>query len=281
MSRFSLIVLGLLTFVLTSPLVRAEDAAKTKPIKVLFISGGGYHDYAGLSPFLTKEIANRANIEFEILRGSNDGNKIPAILKDPKLGEGYDAIIYDLCYGADQHPSAEVYSQVFEVTKAGKPTVLVHCAMHCFRPAKDWAEFAGMRTHRHEAFGPFPVHPADKNDPIVNGWPEDWTTKGDELYVTDETYPETRKLLIAVSPHEKDKDGNPKENVVAWQHTLGKGRVFGTTLGHDMKTAADAKYLQLLTNGLLWSCDKLDDSGKPKAGYEGPGPDPRDISDVK
>ena len=28
-------------------------------------------------------------------------------------------------------------------------------------------------------------------------------------------------------------------------------------------------YPQLLANGLLWVCDKLDDSGQPKSGYAG------------
>jgi hypothetical protein len=26
-------------------------------------------------------------------------------------------------------------------------------------------------------------------------------------------------------------------------------------------------YLDLVTRGLLWACDKLDDEGKPKPGY--------------
>ena len=61
---------------------------------------------------------------------------------------------------------------------------------------------------------------------------------------------------------------------MAWEHTVGKGRVFGTTLGHDMKTTADPHYLQLLANGLLWSCDKLDDDGNRKPGFAGRGPKP-------
>lgn len=277
MSRFRLILLCLGALLLCSPVSRGDDA-KPKPLKVLFITGGGYHDYARLAPFLCEEITKRANVQFDVLKGSINGKAVPSILKDPKLGEGYDAIVYDLCYGSDQNLPSETYSQVFDVTKSGKPTVLVHCAMHCFRPAKDWAEFAGMRTHRHEQFGPFSVHPADKDNAITKTWPQDWKTTGDEQYVTDETYPDTTKLLIAVSPNEKDKDGQPIQNVVAWEHMYGKGRVFGTTLGHDMKTSADPDYLQLLANGLLWSADKLDENGKPKAGFEGPGGKTEDIS---
>jgi type 1 glutamine amidotransferase len=35
--------------------------------------------------------------------------------------------------------------------------------------------------------------------------------------------------------------------------------VFATTLGHNNATVADPKYLDLVTRGLLWSCDRLDE----------------------
>src|SRR6185437_2017951 len=77
-----------------------------------------------------------------------------------------------------------------------------------------------------------------------------------------------KKLLISTGVREKERHPT---NVVAWQHMNGQGRVFGTTLGHDMKTSQDPHYQQLLANGLLWACDKLDDNGQPKLGYQGPG----------
>jgi type 1 glutamine amidotransferase len=52
-----------------------------------------------------------------------------------------------------------------------------------------------------------------------------------------------------------------------WVNTYGKARVFGTTLGHANKTVSTDIYLDLVTRGLLWACGKLDDDGKPMAGY--------------
>lgn len=267
----SLYVLALLCLMLAAgSSVRADEKpAAAKPLKVLFITGGGYHDYGKQAPFLKEKISELANVDIEIVNGGKDSHAVPAIFSDPKFGEGYDAIIYDLCYAVDNKPvDPKLYEKIFEVTKAGKPAILVHCAMHCFRPAKDWAEYAGMRTNHHERFGPFDVRPADEKNPITKGWPADWKTLGDEQYVTEEVYPDTVKLLISTGVGEKAKH---PENVVAWEHTYGQGRVFGTTLGHDMKTTADPHYLQLLANGLLWACDKLDENGEPKAGYAGPG----------
>src|SRR5437763_856313 len=53
-----------------------------------------------------------------------------------------------------------------------------------------------------------------------------------------------------------------------WVNTYGKARIFGTTLGHGNETVQRELYLDLLTRGLLWACDKLGADGKPKPGYE-------------
>jgi type 1 glutamine amidotransferase len=54
---------------------------------------------------------------------------------------------------------------------------------------------------------------------------------------------------------------NVSDTVVAWTNNYrGKTRVFATTLGHNNETVADPRYLDLLTRGLLWSVDKLDNA---------------------
>lgn len=271
MKRSMFALLGICALTIAPALVQAEDKAPAaKPLKVLFVDGGGYHDYAKQGPFLTGKLKEMVNCQIDLASGGKDWHATPEVFADPKFGEGYDVIVYDLCYAVDNKPvDPKSYEKVFDLTKAGKPAVLLHCAMHCFRPAKDWAEYAGMRTNHHEKFGPFSVRPAAADNAITKGWPADWKTEGDEQYVTEEVYPDTVKLLISTGVSEAK--AHP-ENVVAWEHTYGKGRVFGCTLGHDMHTIADPHYLQLIANGLLWSADKLDDKGEPKAGYAGPGP---------
>ena len=58
--------------------------------------------------------------------------------------------------------------------------------------------------------------------------------------------------------------------MVIWVNTYGAGKVFGTTLGHGNATMQDPVYLDLVTRGLLWTCDKLDANGQPKPGYAAP-----------
>ena len=58
-------------------------------------------------------------------------------------------------------------------------------------------------------------------------------------------------------------------SAVVWTNEYGdkKTRVFSTTIGHNNETVSDARYLDLVTHGLLWACGKLDDKGQPAAGY--------------
>jgi hypothetical protein len=55
---------------------------------------------------------------------------------------------------------------------------------------------------------------------------------------------------------------------VVWTNETQGARSFSTTIGHNNGTVADARYLDLVTRGLLWSCDKLTDDYLGKA-YKG------------
>jgi type 1 glutamine amidotransferase len=121
-----------------------------------------------------------------------------------------------------------------------------------------------MRSKVHDKYGPFTVVKLDDNSPITKLFPKDWKTSGDELYQTISIDPQSHPLLKAKSPQ----DG--REHVVCWTYQFGQGRVFGTTLGHDMKTTSSPDYLHLVANGLLWACGKLEPDGKPATGYSSP-----------
>jgi type 1 glutamine amidotransferase len=233
----------------------AADPSPT-PLKILFFVGGGYHDYAKLAPHLTSKLSELANVFFVVKDGFES-------LHDAKFAEGFDAIVYDWCF--DDAPD-DVLDHALKTTAEGKPTVMIHCAIHAFRRSPkvgEWENCCGMRSKVHDRFEPFTVVKLDPKDPITLMFPEKWETRGDELYQTISIPPTSHQLLKATSPP----DG--RDHVVCWTCQYHRGLVFGTTLGHDMKTAASPDYLRLLANGLLWTCGKLGPNGKPVAGYAG------------
>lgn len=58
-----------------------------------------------------------------------------------------------------------------------------------------------------------------------------------------------------------------KYHLTIWTNQYGDGRVFGTTIGHHSETMATDQYLNVVTRGLLWAADKLQEDGTPAPGY--------------
>lgn len=238
---------------LASVLFPAPQAVK--PIKVGYYTGGGYHDYKKQAEAIPAAVEKLINAKFEV-KWEREA------LRDPKFGQGYDVIVYNICWADEKDKDADLLEILPKVTQAGKPTVVIHGTLHSFRWVDSaWTECMGMKSRAHDPFQGFSTEKVEKAHPIVKFWPESWKTSGDELYITLKMYPNAKPLLNVTSPH------NQKVSTVAWTNTYGKGKVFGCTLGHDQKTIDLPEYPQLLANGLLWVCDKLGDDGKPKKGY--------------
>ena len=238
-------------------LIRLEasggDATPLAKLKALYITGGPYHDFTNLAPLLTAKISEFANVEWEVKWG-------PEVLTDPKFGQAYDAVVYNMCFDEPHLPSM---NNILTLTREGKPTVAIHCAVHSFKQSDEWRSLVGEVSRIHDRYQGFATQKVIKDHPVMQSFPDNWQTQGDELYQTIQMGPEAKSLLKATSP------STGVEHVVCWANQYGKGRVFGTTLGHDLKTAQQTDYHRLLAYGLLWACDKLDERGKPLLGYEG------------
>jgi type 1 glutamine amidotransferase len=232
------------------------EAADPAPLKALYINGGGYHDYKTLNPLLTASIAKYARVEFTVVNGIE-------VLKEQAFARDFDVVVYNMCY-CDGEIDLQPIENARRTIAEGKPAMMVHCAMHSFRKGEQWSECCGLLTRHHDARRGFSTTKAKPNHPIAAAFPENWSTTGDELY-QNIRFPETSTpVLTAYSVQSK------QDHVVAWVQTLGKGRVFGTTLGHDLQTCGDAHYQRLLATGLLWACGKLSEQGAPAEGFAGP-----------
>jgi type 1 glutamine amidotransferase len=231
-------------FAVVASVAFAQEAPKTpstQPLKVILLIGGEAHDYKHLEPIIAGAIRKYSGAEVTSRFGRE-------ALKDPHLADGYDAIVFDICYNG--HDPTE-YDNLVRIVTEGKPAVAIHATLHTFQVTDAWSEMLGMWSHVHDPYTAFTTIKLDETNPITKDWPANWHTAGDELYNTDNMRPEAHPLLKVKSP----RDG--REHIVAWTNEIGKGRVFGTTLGHDDKTATDADYQKLLGRGLLWVCGKL------------------------
>ena len=250
----------------------AAAAPAAKPLKALLVLGGCCHDYNTQKDILEAGIEARANIAVDVCY-SPDTNTKPALACYEKdtWAEGYDVIIHDEC-AADTKDLAMV-NRILAPHRKGLPGVNLHCAMHSYRTAADikspvksgtdgglWFDYLGLQSSGHGAQKPIDITYVAAASPITAGL-ENWTTINEELYNNIRIHDSAKALA-------KGKQGD-NETVVVWTNEYGdkKTRVFSTTIGHNNATVSDARYLDLVTRGLLWSCDKLDKDGKPTAGY--------------
>ena len=280
MKRLLLPTLALFTL---APLTQAAEA----PLKVLLITGGCCHDYKAQKDILKKGIEARANVVVDQIHTDDKSTKPPlAIYGNADYAKGYDLVIHDEC-AADINEPATI-DAVLKPHRDGIPGVNLHCAMHCYRfgdfgkpvaagaENARWYEYLGIQSTGHGPQEPIAISFVDKESGITKG-SADWTTMPEELYNNIQVLPTAHPLARGkqiVKSKKKDAAGvetvqeKTVETVVAWTNAYGaKTRVFNTTIGHNNPTVEDARYLDLVTRGVLWACDKLDADGQPKAGY--------------
>jgi type 1 glutamine amidotransferase len=243
--------------------VRAEDA--DKPIHALLVCGGCCHDYAKQKDILTKGVSARANVEWTIAY-EPDGStaKLNPVYDSADWAKKFDVVVHDEC-SADVKDLEEI-DRILKPHRDGLPAVVLHCGMHCYRSKgwpqaiTPWFEFTGLQTTGHGPQLPIAITFTDKESPITHGM-SNWTTVNEELYnnIAGKVLPTAH--VLAKGTQGRTKDEVSGGNAVVWTNLYnGKTRVFATTLGHNNDTVGDARYLDLVTRGLLWSLDKLDDA---------------------
>ena len=267
--------------------LQAADNA-VKPLRVLIVAGGCCHEYDKQTMALKEGIESRLNAIVDVAYNPDKTTKATfEIYKAKDWSKDFDIIVHDEC-SADVTDPAYV-NAILDAHKAGKPAVNLHCAMHSYRwgnfreavkPGADnsgWYEFIGLQSTGHGPKEPIAISFTDKTHPITQGL-EDWTTINEELYNNIQIL--TGKPLASgvqiVPPKAKKGETLPPDAkaaevtaVVAWTNEYGPNKtcVFSIMFGHNTETVADARYLSLITRGILWATGHINENGQPEQGY--------------
>jgi len=273
MHRRTLLTLGLPLLTASALGLFAADAAKQPApapaaLKVLMVTGGCCHDYENQKMILSEGLSARANVEFTVVHegpGPKDkearNHKI-SIYEKENWAEGYDVVLHNECFGAVDDDA--FIERIAKPHFDGVPAVMLHCSAHSYRAAKtdEWRKCLGVTSMRHEKNRDLLIKNTNPTHPVMQGFPKEWANAKDELYVKDKLWENTVPLATSFG------EETQKDHAVIWVNTYGKGKVFGTTLGHGNETMQDPVYLDVVARGLLWACNKLDADGKPLPGYE-------------
>ncbi len=217
------------------------------------ITGGCCHDYTNQKKILAEGISKRANVEWTIVQqGGNKTDSMIPFYENDDWAKGYDIVVHNECFANAADPAWT--ARVLRPHREGTPAVVIHCTMHCYRDKTDeWFKFLGVTSRGHGAQYAYEVVNVDKDHPAMAQFGDSWTTPKGELYLIEKVWPSAHPLGQA-----KSQDG--KDQVCIWTNMYSdKTRVFGTTIGHHNETMSEEKYLDFLTRGLLWACDKLND----------------------
>ena len=220
-------------------------AAEPPKLKALLVTGGCCHDYKTQTQILTEELSKRARVEWTVVRGDEKRETMLDLYRQNDWAKGYDVIVHNECYGSVK--DADFVANIARAHFEGTPGVALHCSTHSYRaaPIDDWRICLGVTSRQHEKLRPLAVKVIARGHPILAKFPDTWETPGDELYMVEKLWPAATPLAQAYGQDTK------KDHVLIWTNTYGKGRIFGTTLGHSNETMGHDVYLDLVARGLL------------------------------
>lgn len=265
----------ILSLALLAPTSAADKEAK---LKGLLITGGCCHDYNNQKQIICEGLSQRVSISWDVVHEGGTGREhMVSVYKEPGWAKKYDVIVHNECFGGvkDDAFVKSIAAAHFE----GVPAIFVHCALHSYRAAPTgadaWRELIGVTSRRHEGKRGVLVQNVNQFNPIMKDFPTEWQTTNGELYIIEKAWPNCVPLAQAYGKDTK------KVHPVIWTNKFGEAKVFGTSLGHHNDTMNNDVWLGVVSRGLLWTAGKLDENGKPTAGYEGTGIKPIKLPGLK
>jgi Trehalose utilisation len=260
-----------LSFALTSGLAHTQpavaDEPAVKPLRALLVIGGCCHDYGAQKDILARGISERAHVEVVIAYDPDTTTRhLNPVYEKPEWAAGFDVVIHDEC--CSDVKDLPIIERILAPHRHGLPAVILHCGEHCYRSQgfptaiTPWFEFTGLQSTGHGRQLPIEISFVAPDNPITHGM-SNWATIKEELYnnsaghLLDTATPLARGLQKVQSQFGRE---GKSDFVVVWTNNYRGTKVFATTLGHNDETVGDARYLDLVTRGLLWSCGKLNET---------------------
>lgn len=275
-SRTVAVVVLALVAGLVGGVARSRAAA---PIRVMLLdgeSGGPWHKWQLTTPVLKQQLEDAGLFQIDVVTAPAGGGDFSGFAPDWKA---YRAIVWNYDAPDERWPAA-LKKSFEEYVSADGGVVIVHAADNAF---PDWPAFNEMigvggwrgRTEKagpywfvkdgatvsdstpgpaggHGARLPFAVTVRTPTHPIVRGLPATWMHQGDELYAKLRG-PGRNMTVLATAHSMPDNAGTDRDEPMLMVLGWGKGRIFHTTLGHDVNAMSCVGFVTTLQRGTEWA----------------------------
>lgn len=226
-------------------LLGASPLLATDMTRILLVTGVDYpgHKWRETAPALKRILEADPRLEVRIVED-------PHFLDSAAL-TNYAALLLHFQNWEVPGPGAAARENLRRYVEAGGGLMSVHFA--CGAWHDEWPEFQrlvgrvwhGLNGPQHDPRGPFIVRIVDPAHPVTRGL-TDFETD-DELYTCLTGTAPIHLLAQAKS------NVDHKDHPMAFVRDYGKGRVFLTTLGHDVKAFTNSAVPQLLRQACAWT----------------------------
>ena len=263
-------------FAVILPVLARSQAAT--PIRVMLVDGesaGSYHAWQLTTPVLKKQLDETGLFAVDVVTApaaGDAGGFNPAFAQYKVVVLNYDA--------PDERWPADVKTAFEQYVKTGGGLVVVHASDNAFPGWTAFNEMIGVGgwRGRNEKAGPlwyvkdgqlvsdntpgpagshgnrvpFPIVVRDQNHPITKGLPKTWMHQGDELYATLRG-PGQNMTMLATAYSSPSNRGTGRDEPMLMVLPYGRGRVFHTTLGHDINALSSVDFVVTFQRGTEWA----------------------------